>query len=76
MYCTRREHLVARYESALRTYRAAVQGLKDQYGAEFEEASREVDDLHHQLEAARDELDRHSREHRCGYGEVGSAADA
>jgi hypothetical protein len=76
MYCTRREHLVARYESALRAYRAALQGLKDQYGAAYDEATRRAVDLQRQLEAARDELDQHSREHRCGYHEVGSAADA
>jgi hypothetical protein len=75
MYCTRREHLVARFESALRTYRAAIQGLKDQYGAAYDEARREADDLQRQLEAARDELDRHSRDHGCGYREVGSAAE-
>jgi hypothetical protein len=75
MYCTRREHLVARYESALRKYRAAVQGLKDRCAAAEAEANPEIDDLHRRMEAARDELDRHSREHRCGYREVGSGAE-
>lgn len=61
---------------ALRAYRAAVQGFKNQYGASYDEASRGTDDLQRQLEAAHDELNRHSREHRCGYREEGLAADA
>ena len=73
MYCSQREHLLARYESALRTYRLAVQALTHQAGAELGEGLKQADLLHEALESARIVLDHHSREHRCGYAEARGA---
>lgn len=74
MYCPKREHLLAKYEIALRSYAAAVEVMKGKHGSEFDKAKIEADQLHFALLMARDELDRHRLEHNgCGYLETTSA---
>ena len=67
MYCAQREHLLAAYENAVRAYKAAVSGLSGQQGAQFAQANHALDRILATVEKARERVDIHQREHRCGF---------
>ena len=70
MYCSDREHLVARFETATREYSQAVQSLAGKRTREFQLAYEETERLRVACEDARIAMERHSIEHGCGYAKA------
>jgi len=63
--CRDRVLLACRYHADLRVYAVAAQSLVQAIGANFSEALRRADRARLAFERARDELNRHLRQHQC-----------
>lgn len=63
--CRDRVILACRYHADLRVYGVAAQSLVQAIGANFSEALRRAQRARLAFERARDELNKHMREHEC-----------
>jgi hypothetical protein len=63
--CRDREMLAHRYHADLRVYAVAAQSLVHAVGTNFSEALRRAHRARRVFEKAREELNRHTREHNC-----------
>jgi len=63
--CRDRVLLACRYHADLRVYAVAAQSLVQAIGANFSEALRRADRARIAFERARDELNKHVRQHQC-----------
>jgi hypothetical protein len=63
--CRDRVMLACRYHADLRVYAAAAQSLVQAVGVNFQEALRRAQRARAVFERAREELNRHTREHKC-----------
>jgi hypothetical protein len=63
--CRDRVLLACRYHADLRVYAVAAQSLVQAIGANFSEALRRAHRARFAFERARDELNKHVREHEC-----------
>jgi hypothetical protein len=63
--CRDRVMLACRYHADLRVYAVAAQSLVQAIGANFSEALRRAHRARLAFEKARDELNKHVREHEC-----------
>ena len=67
MHCDEMQNFIAQYQQAVRAYRLAAVELIDQHGDEFLKRSMEVDRLRLVARKAYLHIERHIREHGCGY---------
>ena len=65
--CPERQRLLDEYESAVRAFATAVRHLEGKQGADFDRANRALDSLQTETRNARNNLDRHRKEHGCGH---------
>jgi hypothetical protein len=70
MYCTEREHLIARYETVSREFSKAVLSLSGKRSVEFEKAYQDTERLRTACEEARIALERHSFHHGCALADA------
>jgi len=63
--CRNREMLAHRYRADLRVYSLAAQSLLQAIGANFSDALKRAQRARLVFERARDELNKHMREHQC-----------
>jgi hypothetical protein len=63
--CRDRVMLAYRYHADLRVYAVAAQSLVQAIGANFTEALRRAHRARASFERARDELNKHLRQHHC-----------